>query len=38
MGDTLRATYDSIVNTPNMGAGSEDGKEVTTINQAGVTT
>lgn len=38
MGDTLRATYDSIVNTPNMGAGQEAGKEVTTITQDGVTT
>lgn len=38
MGDTLRATYDSIVNTPNMGAGQESSKEVTTITQDGVTT
>ena len=35
MGDTLRATYDSLVNTPNMGAGQESSKEVTTINQSG---
>lgn len=32
MGDTLRATWDSINNIPNMGAGQET-KEVTTINQ-----
>tara|TARA_B100000900_G_C20576162_1_gene715407 strand:- start:296 stop:985 length:690 start_codon:yes stop_codon:yes gene_type:complete len=38
MGDTLRATYDSIVNTPNMGAGQESSKEVTSIDQSGVTT
>jgi len=34
MGDTLRATWDSINNIPNMGAGEET-KEVTTINQSG---
>ena len=34
MGDTLRATWDSINNIPNMGAGQET-KEVTTINQSG---
>ena len=38
MGDTLRATWDSINNVPNMGAGQESSKEVTTITQDGVTT
>lgn len=34
MGDTHRATWDTINNVPNMGAGQES-KEVTTINQSG---
>ena len=35
MGDALRPTWDSINNVPNMGAGQESSKEVTTINQSG---
>jgi hypothetical protein len=33
MGDALRPTYDSIMNTPNMGAGSETSKQVDNASQ-----
>jgi len=35
MGDNLKATYDSLVNTPNMGRGNEKTKEVDIISQSG---